>query len=182
VVDVLDSGKNFCGAASRGRNIGDHFELTGSESFADESTHQLSSVQLVLHFFLVMVVFFKVDLVLAEFVERMGSLTLIIEVVLESRHLGDEFIRLQVVLEVTQVVINLSVNRLLLVPVVGVDVLLFTLRKVTFIIEVNKALLVGLVFEASRSGLFPSQLLLIKFTEPSSTVLASRLREFLLLA
>jgi len=59
---------------------------------------------------------------------------------------------------------------------VGVDVLLFTLRKVTFVIEINQTLLVGLVFEACRSGLFTSQLLLIKFTEPSSTVLASRLR------
>jgi len=82
-------------------------------------------------------VFLKVDLVLAEFVERMGSLTLIIEVVLESGHLRDELIRLQVLLEVTQVFINLSVHRRLLVPVVGVDVLLFTLRKVTFVIEVN---------------------------------------------
>lgn len=82
-------------------------------------------------------VFLKVDLVLAEFVERMGSLALIIEVVLESGHLRDELIRLEVLLEVTQVIINLSVHRCLLVSVVGVDVLLFTLRKVTFVIEVN---------------------------------------------
>jgi len=82
-------------------------------------------------------VFLKVDLVLAEFVERMGSLALIIEVVLESGHLRDELIRLEVLLEVTQVFINLSVHRCLLVSVVGVDVLLFTLRKVTFVIEVN---------------------------------------------
>ena len=137
MVDVLDSGQDFFGASSRGRNIGDHFELTGSESFADESTHQLSSVQLVFHFLLIVMVFLKVDLVLAEFVERMGSLTLIIEVVLESGHLRDELIRLKILLEVTQVIINLSIHRCLLVSVVGVDVLLFTLRKVTFVIEVN---------------------------------------------
>jgi hypothetical protein len=71
-------------------------------------------------------VFLQVDLLFSELVERMRSFSLGIEVVLEPGHLRNELIRFEVVLELTEVVVNLIIVRLLL-SVVLVNVLLFTL-------------------------------------------------------
>lgn len=56
----------------------------------------------------------------------MRSFSLGIEVVLEPGHFRDELIRLEVVLELTEVVVNLIIIRLFL-SVVLVNVLFFTL-------------------------------------------------------
>ena len=47
-------------------------------------------------------VFLKVDRVLGDLVKGVDALTLVIEVVLEPRHLGDEFISLEVVLHIAE--------------------------------------------------------------------------------
>ena len=72
-------------------------------------------------------VLFKVHLVLTDLIERVGALTLIIEVVLESWHFGDKFVRFEVILEVTKVGIYLTVIRSLFVSIMLVYVLFFTL-------------------------------------------------------
>jgi hypothetical protein len=98
-------------------------------------------------------VFLKVDRVLGDLVKGVDALTLVIEVVLEPRHLGDEFISLEVVLEVAEISIYLTVISSLFVSIVLIDVLFFTLRKVTLIVEVCKAFLVSFVFKINGRNL-----------------------------
>lgn len=98
-------------------------------------------------------VFLKIDRVLGDLVKGVNTCTLVIEVALEPRHFGDEFISLEVVLEVAKVSINLTVISSLFVSIMLIDVLFFTLRKVTFIVEVCKTLLVSFVFKINRSYL-----------------------------
>lgn len=98
-------------------------------------------------------VFLKVDRVLGDLVKGVDALTLVIEVVLEPRHLGDEFISLEVVLEVAEISIYLTVISSLFVSIVLIDVLFFTLRKVTLIVEVYKAFLISFVLKINGRNL-----------------------------
>jgi len=61
--------------------------LSGSESVADQATHELSLVQLFFHLKLAIVIFLEVDFVAGDVLEGMRTVLLLVEVVLEPRHL-----------------------------------------------------------------------------------------------